>query len=56
MKVGDLVTHLYEKGVGLVLKTPVWSNGADYLVHFSSREKANWYRKDYLNLLTNKKE
>ena len=54
MKVGDLVTHLHEKGVGLILKTPAWINGADYLIHFSNREKPDWYRKDYLTLITSK--
>tara|TARA_A100001515_G_C4581850_1_gene213182 strand:- start:421 stop:594 length:174 start_codon:yes stop_codon:yes gene_type:complete len=53
MKVGDLVTHPFEKGVGIILKTPRWpTNDLDYLVHFSGREKPAWYRKDYLKVLS----
>ena len=51
MKVGDLVSHLYEKGIGVILKTPAWTNSHDYLVLFSNRDSAAWYRKEYLTVV-----
>ena len=48
MKVGDLVTHPFEKGVGVILARSI--NNIDCLVHFCDRG-TKWYRKDYLTLI-----
>ena len=51
MKVGDLVAHRFESGVGIILQTNVWSNNGDYLVHFTNDRKPRWYREKYLEVL-----
>ena len=38
MKVGDLVTHKYQKGVGLILKTPEETGNGDFLVKYPYRD------------------
>jgi len=51
VQVGDLVTHPFEKGVGVILKAPAHEKGVDYLVYFSCRGYAQWYRKEFLKVL-----
>ncbi len=52
MKVGDLVRHKFEIGVGLVLQTPLQTMNGDYLIHFTGYDKPGWYRERYLELVS----
>ena len=48
MRVGDVVGHKYENGLGVVLATPEQTNNGDYLVHFANKSKAGYYRPKWL--------
>jgi hypothetical protein len=51
MKVGDLVGHRFENGLGVILATPEQTNNSDYLVHFTNSHKPRWYREKYLEII-----
>jgi hypothetical protein len=51
LKVGDLVGHRFEEGLGVILKTPEQTNNSDYLVHFANHNQPAWYREKYLEAI-----
>ena len=51
MKAGDLVGHIFEDGLGVVLETPEQTNNGDYLVHFTNARKPRYYRERLLEAI-----
>ena len=51
MKVGDLVGHRFEDGLGVILQTPEQTNNGDYLVQFTNQRAPGYYRERYLELI-----
>ena len=51
MKVGDLVGHRFENGLGVVLKTPRQTKNGDYLVQFTNSSKPRYYHEKLLEVI-----
>ena len=59
MKAGDLVGHIFEDGLGLILETPEQTNKGLYsqiktglyLVHFTNSNKPRYYRERLLEVI-----
>jgi hypothetical protein len=52
LKIGDLVGHRFENGLGVILEAPEQTNNGDYLVHFANKRKPKWYREKYLEVIS----
>ena len=52
MKVGDLVGHRFENGLGAILETPEQTSNGDYLVQFTNAHKPRYYRERLLEIIS----